>query len=413
MCSISKSKIALRTGKECCSNNSNKKIMKSLTNILLAILVIGCSVKEEKKETGLAGCYKDHFMIGTIYHGEISGNGEINPNLKAEYAITEKEFNVITAENCMKPMHILKEKGQYDFEESDKFIQYAIDKGMTIVGHTLVWKNSAPDWFFLDDEGNTVSRDLLIERMTDYIDTVVSRYKCKIAYWDVVNEAVDVFSDDNGAKYAKLKATPWYDIIGDDYIEIAYRAAHKADPDCKLLYNNYNMYQKEKVDFIIEMVKNLRNKGVAIHGIGSQAHMFMDSPKLNEIEYWLKRCGDEKIPLHVTEMDISALPNAWKHRGASVEDNFELAEEFNPYSENIPQEVLEQHAKRYGDVFKLFIKYSDNVERVTFWGVWDGNSWRNYNPMVGRTDYPLLFDRSFEKKLAYDALKKLVKSADR
>ena len=376
----------------------------------LSILISVHSQDTNKK--GLSDDYKDHFMIGTIYHGAVLGNDNHNLNQKKEFEITNREFNAITAENCMKPMYLIDENGAYDFEESDAFVAYAQSNGLTIIGHTLVWKNSAPDWFFKGDDGKVVSRDVLIQRLEAYIETVVTRYKGKIAYWDVVNEAVDIFRTKDGQKYAKLKPTPWHDIIGDDYIKIAYEAAHRADPDCKLLYNDFNMYQKEKIDFIIAMVKNLRTQGVPIHGIGSQGHMFMQHPLLEEVEYWLKACYKANIPLHITEMDISVLPNAWKHKGASVEDRFDLAAEFNPYSKGIPERVLKQQARRYKALFKLFLKYSSNVERVTFWGVWDGNSWRNYLPMQGRTDYPLLFDRNFKKKPAYHALKALVNKDD-
>ncbi|MCK4960181.1 MAG: endo-1,4-beta-xylanase, partial [Planctomycetes bacterium] len=149
----------------------------------------------------------------------------------------------------------------------------------------------------------------------------------------------------------------------------------------------------------------LRANGVPIHGIGYQGHMFLDFPKLEEMESVLQSCAEAGIPLSITELDVSVLPNAWKHRGASVEDNFKLARKFNPYADGIPQEILQQQAKRYRDIFRLFLKYSDNIERVTFWGLWDGNSWRNYKPMEGRTDYPLLFDRNFQKKPAYHAIK--------
>ena len=363
---------------------------------------------QDNKDKGLSDYYRDYFLIGTIYHGEQLGNDTQNMFQKMEYEITEKEFNTITAENCMKPMNIIGKRGQYNFKESDKFVEYATEKGLTIVGHTLVWKNSAPDWFFKDENGNTVSRDVLIKRLEKYIYKVVSRYKGKIKYWDVVNEAVDIFENNKGEKYAKLKPSPWYDIIGDDYIEIAFRAAHRADPECKLLYNDYNLYQKEKIDFIVNMVENLRERGVAIHGIGSQGHMFMQHPMLYQVDYWLKKCADAKIPLHITEMDISVLPNAWKHKGASVEDRFDFADKYNPYPKGVPKKILQKQAKRYKKMFSLFLKYSHNVERVTFWGVWDGNSWRNYLPMIGRTDYPLLFDRNFQKKPAYFALKELV-----
>ena len=376
--------------------------------ILLLLLFFSISSLCQN-ENGLAYLYRDHFLLGSIYHGSVLGNDELNLNQDQEHKIISKEFNTITAENCMKPLFLLDQNGNYNFEESDKFVDYAIKNNLTIVGHTLVWKNSAPEWFFKDENGNTISREILILRLKDYIKTVVSRYKGKISYWDVVNEAVDVFKSDDNKSYAALKPSPWYNIIGEDYIKIAFEAAHDADPNCKLIYNDYNMYQSEKTDFIINMVNSLKSEGVPIHGIGSQGHMFLNHPNLDKVEYWLRKISDANIPLHITELDVSVLPNAWKHRGASVEDRFDLAQEYNPYPNYIPSDKLKQQAKRYKSLFKLFLKYSHAIERVTFWGVWDGNSWRNYLPMKGRTDYPLLFDRSFKPKPAYFMLRDLVR----
>jgi len=376
--------------------------------ILLLLLFFSISSLCQN-ENGLAYLYRDHFLLGSIYHGSVLGNNKLNPNQDQEHKIISKEFNTITAENCMKPLFLLDQNGNYNFEESDKFVDYAIKNNLTIVGHTLVWKNSAPEWFFKDENGNTISREILILRLKDYIKTVVSRYKGKISYWDVVNEAVDVFKSDDNKSYAALKPSPWYNIIGEDYIKIAFEAAHDADPNCKLIYNDYNMYQSEKTDYIIDMVNSLKSEGVPIHGIGSQGHMFLNHPNLDKVEYWLRKVSDANIPLHITELDVSVLPNAWKHRGASVEDRFDLAQEYNPYPNYIPSDKLKQQAKRYKSLFKLFLKYSHAIERVTFWGVWDGNSWRNYLPMKGRTDYPLLFDRSFKPKPAYFMLRDLVR----
>lgn len=375
--------------------------------ILLLLLFFSISSLCQN-ENGLAYLYRDHFLLGSIYHGSVLGNNKLNPNQDQEHKIISKEFNTITAENCMKPLFLLDQNGNYNFEESDKFVDYAIKNNLTIVGHTLVWKNSAPEWFFKDENGNTISREILILRLKDYIKTVVSRYKGKISYWDVVNEAVDVFKSDDDKSYAALKPSPWYDIIGEDYIKIAFEAAHDADPNCKLIYNDYNMYQSEKTDFIIDMVIKLKSEGVPIHGIGSQGHMFLNHPSLDKVEYWLRKISEANIPLHITELDVSVLPNAWKHRGASVQDRFDLAQEYNPYPNHIPSAKLKKQAKRYKSLFKLFLKYSHAIERVTFWGVWDGNSWRNYLPMKGRTDYPLLFDRNFKPKPVYFTLKDLV-----
>ena len=131
----------------------------------------------------------------------------------------------------MKPLFLLDQNGNYNFEESDKFVDYAIKNNLTIVGHTLVWKNSAPGGFFKDENGNTISREILILRLKDYIKTVVSRYKGKISYWDIwVMKLLMCTNSMITKSFAALKPSPWYDIIGEDYIKIAFEAAHDADP---------------------------------------------------------------------------------------------------------------------------------------------------------------------------------------
>jgi endo-1,4-beta-xylanase len=356
-------------------------------------------------ETGLCDVFQGDFRVGTIWHGPVLGSGERNRRRVEEMAVTQKEFNAITPENCMKPSFTQPEEGVFTFEEADEFVHRSGRMGQAIVGHTLVWKNDAPEWFFRNRTGGPASRELVIRRMTNHIQTVVSRYKGRIESWDVVNEAVDVLPNEAGEYEACLKPSPWLDLIGPDYIEIAYRAAHAADPEAKLLYNDYNMHDAGKVDFIVQMVKDLRARGVPMHGIGVQGHMFLDFPDLEELEHVFQVCTEAGIPISVTELDVSVLPNAWQHRGASIEDHFELAERFNPYPDDVPPAVLQQQAARYREIFRLLLKYSDTVERVTFWGIWDGHSWRNHKPMEGRTDYPLLFDREFRKKPAYHSIR--------
>ena len=103
------------------------------------------------------------------------------------------------------------------------------------------------------------------------------------------------------------------------------------------------------------MIKDLRNKGVPVHGLGYQGHLFLDEPKLSSIERVIQKAKEAKIPLHITELDVSVLPNAWKHRAASVEDNFKLAAKFNPYPNKIPSKVLKAQAQRYKEIFDIFI----------------------------------------------------------
>ena len=135
--------------------------------------------------------FYDHFLMGTIWHGNKLGSNKNNTFLKQEKRIISSEFNAITAENAMKPKQIQPREGVFTFKESDEMVAFAEAHNLTIIGHTLVWKNSAPDWFFVDKQGGRVSRDKLIRRMKTHIKTVMGRYKGRIKYWDVVNEAIE------------------------------------------------------------------------------------------------------------------------------------------------------------------------------------------------------------------------------
>ena len=372
-------------------------------------------------EESLKTVYDKHFLMGTIWHGTKTPGGrdskhyspegnQENIFLPLEKYLTVEQFNSITPENCMKPAFIQPKENVFTFDETDRMMDFAEANKLEVVGHTLVWKNATPSWFFVDAKGNKVSREVLIGRLKKHIRTVVGRYKGRVKYWDVVNEAVHVERIKGANKSVGIyRDSGWLDIIGPEYIEIAYRTANEVDPDAILLYNDFDLDKPSKLDFIISMIKDLRNKGVPVHGLGYQGHLFLDEPKLSSIERVIQKAKEAKIPLHITELDVSVLPNAWKHRAASVEDNFKLAAKFNPYHNKIPSKVLKAQAQRYKEIFDIFIKYSDVIERVTFWGVWDGNSWRNYKPMRGRTDYPLLFGRDFDYKPAYHSVIKIAK----
>ena len=135
----------------------------------------------------LKEAFSEHFLVGTIWHG-YSVDGEKNKFLAQEKALTATEFNVITPENCMKPSFTQPKEGIFTFAEGDDLVAFAQEHSIAVVGHTLVWKNDAPQWFFKDAAGGEVSREVLIERMKEHIRTVVGRYRGRIAYWDVVNE---------------------------------------------------------------------------------------------------------------------------------------------------------------------------------------------------------------------------------
>jgi endo-1,4-beta-xylanase len=347
--------------------------------------------------------YADDFLIGSIMPGGLDPDATFSDD-PVELGVLSREFSALTAENCMKPMFVQPKEGEFFFKASDYCVDFAEANSMVLVGHTLVWHAMTADWVFKDESGQLPGRELMLERMRAHIDTVVGRYKGRIKFWDVVNEAV---VHQGEGKRAIWRDSPWLKAIGEDYIERAFHFAHAADPDAKLYYNDYSLTKREKADFVVEMVSKMRANGVPVHGVGMQGHWKMDWPSLSDIEYTLRVFADAGIPVSITELDISVLPSAPAHSGANVTDNVEYADKYNPYRQSIPDSVLQEQAIRYREIFELFLKYKANIERVTFWGTSDSQSWKNNYPIKGRTDYPLLFDRGFNPKPAYHSLLEL------
>jgi endo-1,4-beta-xylanase len=333
--------------------------------------------------------YQDHFYIGTaLNRGQI-----FNQDTMAAKVIIS-QFNSITPENILKWYAVHPEPDRYDFEASDQLVAFGKENNMFVVGHTLVWHAQTPRWVFQDTSGTgAADRETLLQRMKEHIFTVVGRYKGQIQSWDVVNEALD----DNG----QLRKGPWMDVIGADYIQKAFVYAREADPEAELYYNDYNMYKSGKVEGVVQLVRSLQEKGVRIDGIGFQGHWGFDYPLLEELEASIVAYAEVGVKVMITELDISALPNPWSYRGADIAKRFELQQKLNPYPEGLPDSVQTQLAERYAALFALFVKHRDKISRVTFWGVHDGQSWKNNFPVRGRTDYPLLFDRKCQPKPAF------------
>ena len=274
---------------------------------------------------------------------------------------------------------------------------------MFIVGHTLVWHSQTPRWVFQDASGQPVSRDTLIARMREHIQTVVGRYRGRVRGWDVVNEALN----EDGT----LRHSPWFNIIGEDYIAMAFRFAHEADPAAELYYNDYSLENAAKRQGAVALVRRLRAEGVPITGIGSQDHVQMDWPTPAQVDSTLTAFGQLGVKVMITELDVDVLPRATQQRGADVSLNVAARSDLNPYVAGLPDSVQQALARRYADLFAVYLRHKDVVERVTFWGVTDGDSWKNNWPVRGRTNHPLLFDREGRPKPAFDAVIRVARQA--
>lgn len=312
-------------------------------------------------------------------------------------ALVKQQYNTISPENVLKWETVHPQANRYNFEPGDRFVEFGVKNKMFVVGHTLVWHSQTPRWVFQDADGKPLTREALLARMRDHIHTVVGRYKGRIKGWDVVNEALN----EDGT----LRRSPWYNIIGEDYLEQAFRFAHEADPAAELYYNDYNLEVPAKRDGAAALVKKLKAAGVTIHAVGSQAHDKLDLPRsaiLHDSSITVLAATGVKV--HITELDVDVLPRATQNRTADVGVSVAQNAAVNPYIGGLPDSVQQKLAQRYADLFRVFLKHRDVIDRITFWGVGDGDSWLNDWPMRGRTSYPLLFDRQGMPKPAFDAV---------
>ncbi|HTB23823.1 MAG TPA: endo-1,4-beta-xylanase [Puia sp.] len=335
-------------------------------------------------DTSLKNAYKKDFLIGAALNAS-----EIEEEIPEAVNFIPSQFNAITPENIMKCEVIHPGWDKYNFDLADKYVAYGKKNKMFIVGHTLIWHSQLSPFV-----KNLKNRDSLLLFMTNHINTVAGRYAGKVNSWDVVNEALN----EDGS----LRNSIFLEVIGEDYIRKAFELAAKAAPDAELYYNDYGIEQPKKRAGVIALVKKLRDSGTRIDGVGIQGHWSIKGPPLKDIENSIIEYSALGLKISFTELDLTCLPNPWDLKGADVNQNYENSPFMNPYPAGLPDSIQLKLAKCYEDLFKLFIKYKDKIERVTFWGVNDGQSWLNNWPIKGRTNYPLLFDRNFKPKLAFE-----------
>ena len=319
-------------------------------------------------------------FLKKVYHNYFDIGAAVNiQTIETQRTLLVEHFNSITAENDMKFESLQPVEGQFTFDNADKLAAFAKEHDLKMRGHTLVWHNQTPAWVFQGRGRERISRDLLLQRMKEHISTVVKRYKGTVYGWDVVNEAVM----DDGTEL--LRKSPWLDIIGDDYIELAFETAYEADPEALFFYNDYNESNPEKREKIYKLVNSLVEKGVPIHGVGLQAHWNVYDPSMDQIRAAIERYASLGLKLQLTELDVSVF---------SFEDR--RTDLTKPTSE-----LLHLQAERYEQFFQLLREYREKITAVTFWGAADDYTWLDDFPVKGRKNWPFLFDESHQPKEAF------------
>jgi len=370
-----------------------------MKNICAVLIIATTLAANGQAQTSLKDAYKNDFLIGAALNPSQFCNSNV-----VEAALVQRQFNSISPENILKWEKVHSASGQFDFTLPDCYVAFGETNHMFIIGHTLVWHSQTPAWVFQDEKGKSVTRDVLLARMREHIFTVVGRYRGRIKGWDVVNEAV--------AENGSLRKTPWMNAIGEDYLIKAYQFAHEADPQAQLYYNDYGLENAKKRVGALKLVKKLQGAGVKIAGVGLQGHYQLSatSPSRREVDETISDFARLGVKVMFTELDVDVLPSAWAALSADVSLREKADPKLDPYAHGLPAEVQQQLAARYAELFAVFLKHRQDIERVTFWGVTDGDSWLNDWPIVGRTSYPLLFDRKMEPKPAFSAVVAMAKN---
>jgi endo-1,4-beta-xylanase len=370
---------------------------RNLLPILFTVIVFvlyACSTSKKgatsSNATTLKEAYKNDFLIGAALNGQ-----QIEEKDAKAAALIPQQFSVLTPENIMKCEIIHPQWDKYNFDLADKLIAYGQKNNIPVVGHTLIWHSQLSPFV-----RNLKSADSLKQFFADHITTIAARYDGKIKGWDVVNEALE----EDGS----MRNTIFLNLLGEDYVTEAFRLAQKAAPNTELYYNDYNIEQPKKRAGTVSLIKKIQAAGVRIDGVGIQGHWHTGRVPFQEIEESIKEFSAMGLKVMFTEVDLEVLPRNFQ--GADVNQRTAENPALNPYKDGLPDSVLQQQTWDYENLFRLFLKYKNQVDRVTFWGVNDGQSWLNNWPVRGRTNYPLLFDRQFNPKPSYYKLLELKKT---
>jgi endo-1,4-beta-xylanase len=321
---------------------------------------IQTSTSTTKDEPALKDVYKDAFLIGVAVNPSITSGAD-----KVSQDIVIKHFNSITIENVMKAALINPQPGVYNWCPADDYVAFGEKNKMFIIGHTLVWHNQVPQWFFTNAEGKPNTKKEQIERLRSHIQAVAGRYAGRVNAWDVVNEVIG--EDGN------YRQTTWVNAVGngDTLVKYAFKFAAQYAPNTELYYNDFNAWRPSKRDGIVRMIKMLQKERIRIDGVGMQGHWGLNYPKTKYIEDAIDGYAACGVKVMITELDVDILPLTKEGQiiGQGMADiQFQL-EEFktflDPYQKALPDSMQKVLANRYAEMFSILYERREKIARVT------------------------------------------------
>jgi GH35 family endo-1,4-beta-xylanase len=315
-----------------------------------------------------------------------------------------RHFQILTPENCMKPQWIHPNEHRWNFEAADRFVEFADANQLRLVGHCLVWAKDdrTADWMKMEN-GNPVSRETLLQRIREHVQTLVKRYSKTTTMWDVANEALA----DGGEEI--LRDSIYSHTTGIDFLVTAFQAARETDPDAILIYNDYNCHRPDKRKKLIQLLTELKMRNVPIDAVGLQGHFELNDGSLDDLRQTFDALQRLNVKVVISELDIDVVTRSrWYAENGKYRD--ELVNN-DPYRDGLPSMIQESLSNQYVALFKLLDQYQDLIARVSFWNLHDDQSWLNHFPWR-RTNHPLLFDRKRQPKPAFDAVYELLSKDD-
>lgn len=353
------------------------RYLNSMSRILLALLGISGTARAHDVPA-LKEVFADAWQMGVALREEIVRCGG-----EDLHRLAVRHFDTITPGNEMKWSVVHPEEGRFNFAPADAIADFARQHGMSMTGHAFIWHTMVGDWVFENADGTPASREVVLARLREHMEALIERYGDVVMGWDVVNEAISEEPDEY------LRDTAWHRALGDDYVAETFKLAAQLAPDAKLYYNDYSLDKPEKRGKAVRLVKDILDRGIRVDAVGMQCHHDLGYPTAENVARSIEAFAELGVKVHISEMDLSL---------------YAYQDHEDRYRDGAPRSVLNEQAARYAELFRVFLAHRDVIDRVVFWGIHDGYSWRNYTPVPDRPDYPLLFDADCEPKPAYYAI---------
>ncbi|MHA7283975.1 endo-1,4-beta-xylanase [Arthrobacter sp. TMS2-4] len=318
--------------------------------------------------------------------------------------LVRKHYDAVTPENAGKPESVQPVEGQFSFAQLDQLLDFADANDVQVYGHVLAWHSQTPAWFFKDgtrdltdspaDQALLKARlEAHIKGIADHIDARYPDGDSPIWAWDVVNE---VIADGDTANPHDMRDSRWFQVLGEGFVDEAFRLADRYFPDAALFINDYNTEMPEKRADYLSLISALEARNVPIDGVGHQAHVDVARPVewLEDSIVAVERLNPDLLQA-ITELDVNA---STENQGADVSGAPQ-----DPYSPAFEDDAdaAAEVGYYYRDLFAMLREHNESVDSVTFWGISNARTWLRTWPMARPWEQPLPFDDDLQVTPAY------------